>query len=645
MGRKKEKKPLKILTLDTETRGLFGEVFRVGLYDIFTTEYWVGNKYKEIHPILQKLSQTYDVHVYIHNLDFDFSKILQELMTGWDFENGLVINNRSVTIPIEGFTLHDSLSLVMGSLKRLCVDFDLPEEYSKMDLETWVKDNLEPPPDRELLDWYFSTVDPEDETLNKYLKLDCVSLGLILKILIEISELELDKFVRCPTTASLAMSVYRNNYSKDFKLAVSTNYESKLGRFIEGFIRQGYYGGRTEVFRPFLENGFHYDVNSLYPAVMEMYEFPIGFPEVHNSDLWSIWDSWRFTGRGAGMIFAKVEIPDTFIPPLPIRHRFKTGQGEKLIFPTGKVQGTWTLHELHNAMKHGVKLIEIEQIIYWKKTAPIFKGYVEHFKDMKMNSKGAKRSFAKLMQNSLYGKFGMRRERVCYYPVEMKEELYNQKIPYLEIIHPQTGITFLEAMAEVEVDYIQPHISAYVTSYARILLFNALVEQEKNGAVYYCDTDSIAGKKEFPLDLVDDKVYGKWKLETVIDKAVFIQPKLYFEKGIDDKGKPVETRKAKGIPKKHVKAKFNEEYYNHIVNRIRHGKQKLKKGKFLTEHEKRIIIFEAEEGKRKVLTALKSGKDIEEKTVLSKSINLLSIQKRELDFINNTSKPHKLEMF
>lgn len=38
---------------------------------------------------------------------------------------------------------------------------------------------------------------------------------------------------------------------------------------------KAYFGGVTEVFKPLIKNGFHYDVNSLYPFVMRNL-MPIG---------------------------------------------------------------------------------------------------------------------------------------------------------------------------------------------------------------------------------------------------------------------------------------------------------------------------------------------------------------------------------
>jgi len=38
--------------------------------------------------------------------------------------------------------------------------------------------------------------------------------------------------------------------------------------FIENKLRDVYYGGQTELFKPQSENGFVFDVNSLYPFVL-----------------------------------------------------------------------------------------------------------------------------------------------------------------------------------------------------------------------------------------------------------------------------------------------------------------------------------------------------------------------------------------
>nr|UEX92865.1 hypothetical protein [Marasmius tenuissimus] len=45
--------------------------------------------------------------------------------------------------------------------------------------------------------------------------------------------------------------------------------------------------------------------------------------------------------------------------------------------------------------------------------------------------------------------------------------------------------------------------------------------------LYYTDTDSAIVNKPLPNSFVNDNELGKFKLEHVIDKAIFLAPKLY----------------------------------------------------------------------------------------------------------------------
>ncbi|GER42509.1 DNA polymerase [Striga asiatica] len=46
----------------------------------------------------------------------------------------------------------------------------------------------------------------------------------------------------------------------------------------DSFIRRAYYGGHTDVYKPYGENLYYYDVNSLYPYVMKEFPMPGGKP-------------------------------------------------------------------------------------------------------------------------------------------------------------------------------------------------------------------------------------------------------------------------------------------------------------------------------------------------------------------------------
>jgi DNA polymerase elongation subunit (family B) len=44
-------------------------------------------------------------------------------------------------------------------------------------------------------------------------------------------------------------------------------------------IKESYYGGITEVYKPYGKNIHSFDVNSLYPHSMKKYPMPVGKPE------------------------------------------------------------------------------------------------------------------------------------------------------------------------------------------------------------------------------------------------------------------------------------------------------------------------------------------------------------------------------
>lgn len=650
-NKKKSSKPIKVYTLDTETRGLFGGVFRIGLYDgdqAITT-----SNYQDIKTIFDKSSETHEVHVFIHNLDFDLAKLAGELMPGAKFSDSIFINNNVAVFRANNIVLHDSLKLLPASLEKLSKSFKL-EDKAKIDLSDHlincgyaVDKNNEPTTEKELMDKrkslgnYFSNVDPLEPELNEYLVNDLISLYEIIMQVKYISGLDLDEFINCPTTASLAMRVFKSNYEDDYKEVTRTNWRGEWARFCEEFVRQGYYGGRTEVFKPALENGFHYDVNSLYPSVMKDNEYPVGFYNFYEGSKadWCLRHWWK-TGSGAGFAEIEIHIPENIhIPPLPVRH------ANKLLFPVGNLSGVWTFPEIKNAVKYGGKIKKIKQVLYFKRTAPVFRDFVEDHAEIKMTSTGAKREFAKLMQNSLYGKFGMNRKRKTLLDLEDEQECKDKGYPYMKYKHPLLKKEFLFAEIEADAQYIQPHIAAYVTSLARLVLYEALVTQENTS---YCDTDSIACGNAMLPENVDPNEYGKWDLESVVEKGIYLQPKLYFERNPEGK----ETVKAKGIPGD-ILQQFTGATYERILNDIKSGADRVEI--FGHENEQLNVIKGETKVRKKFTSMIKSGQDMSKlgtngeevytSQVIRKGINLRAVQKRRMDFINNTSQPHAVYHF
>lgn len=61
------------------------------------------------------------------------------------------------------------------------------------------------------------------------------------------------------TISRLALNKFFRNYLKDSKIPLI----NKLNQF--NFIYSGYFGGRTEVLKPYGQNLLYYDMNSIYP--------------------------------------------------------------------------------------------------------------------------------------------------------------------------------------------------------------------------------------------------------------------------------------------------------------------------------------------------------------------------------------------
>lgn len=615
-----KERTIRVFTLDTETRGLEGDIFLAGLYD--GECYYESENVQDLLAIIdQDVKRGAEVHVYCHNLNFDLLKFAHHIITqnGVNLNDSIFINNSVVTFFCAGVAYHDSYKLLPSSLERLSKSFGLSDDVGKINLDDYIAEQGYK--DKED---FFKRVPPTDPVLCAYLKNDCRALYTILETTAELAGLPWEKFVRCPTVASLAMQVYQSLFPEDYKEAISTNYYAEGGVEAEAFARESYHGGRTEVFVPFVERAFHYDVNSLYPHVMKANTFPVGFFQHMKGTVAEIaFSRWRRNRIGGGMVRATVHIPeDMWIPPLPVKRH------DKLMFPVGTLKDVWVFEELENALRYGVELIEVHEVVFFTRRSPIFYEFVSKFEKLKNESEGALREFAKNMLNNLYGKFGMSRERDSFFPIEKLDELRAEGKEAILLRHHYYEFDFVQSVTYSRARYIQPHIASYVTAYARILLYNAIHAQIQKGFVAYCDTDSIVTDTELPPDLVDENAFGKWKLEKTLQEGIFVQPKFYYERGTNEKGKDVEIKKAKGVPKS-ILEKFERDLYVDILQKRVEGAEE-------------YPLYEGVKQVPKFGSVLKQDLPPETIFFIRKSLNLLSMEKRDMDYVNNTSKPHYL---
>jgi hypothetical protein len=75
------------------------------------------------------------------------------------------------------------------------------------------------------------------------------------------------------TLPSLALTIFRKEFDSPDKHPFWIPQVKE-----DQFIRHGYYGGHADVYIPRGEDLYYYDVNSLYPLVMNNLTMPIGKP-------------------------------------------------------------------------------------------------------------------------------------------------------------------------------------------------------------------------------------------------------------------------------------------------------------------------------------------------------------------------------
>lgn len=314
----------------------------------------------------------------------------------------------------------------------------------------------------------------------------------------------------------------------------------------ETYVRNSYKGGWCYVVKgkenQLKYNGCTADVNSLYPSMMHSESgnrYPIGKPI-----FWSGSDIPREATDEKHYFFIR------------FRTRFKIKPG---MLPTVQIKGNWmykatewlttsdiynprtgtynryyrnlkgeicdscvtltmTETDYHQFRRHyDVFDFEILDGCYFRSVDGIFDDYIDRYKHIKMTTKGAERTIAKLFLNSLYGRLSLSPNK------DYKVAFVNEGVVHFADVICTTG----------KVVYI-PAGSA-ITSYARNFTISAAQANyygpDEPGFIY-ADTDSI--HCDLPVEAlknvpVHDSNFCCWKIETVWDVALFARQKTYLE--------------------------------------------------------------------------------------------------------------------
>ena len=476
----------------------------------------VGNS---IESFFERIKKEANPYIYFHNLKFDGEFIIYYLLkNGYEHVEAREKRNKTFSTLISDMglfyqievyfevskktkkvTFIDSLKIINQSVESMPKTFKIPENKLEIDYNA----------PREV--GHILTCEEE-----AYIKNDVVIVAKALKYLFDMGLTKM-------TAGSNALSEYKEitKINRFRSLYKPLNYE------IDKDIRRAYRGGFTYL-NPIYKNksvgeGEVLDVNSLYPSVMYKEMLPFGEPFFYEGE----YQEDKVYPLYIQRLTCSFKIKEGRIPTIQIKHsRFVDNE---YITDSGEEPVALTLTSVD--LKLFLEQYDVWDLHYesgWKFKAMrgLFTDYIDKWikvkNDATISGNKGIRQVAKIMLNSLYGKFATSLD-------------VQSKIPYLEgdIVKYKLG-------EKTTKDGVYLPMGAFITAYARdktIRTSQAIKDysRKKYGVDMYCysDTDSI--HTILPIDElkqfceIDDVELGKWKHESHFTRAKFIRQKTYLE--------------------------------------------------------------------------------------------------------------------
>lgn len=355
------------------------------------------------------------------------------------------------------------------------------------------------------------------------------------------------------TIGSCCFQEFKNRYNRNTLKALFPDvYEIPIDEELYGadscgkYIRKSYKGGWCYV-EPrkqgiILGKGCTVDVNSLYPSMMHSMSgnyYPTGEPTFWKGNFIpeeALEERKYFFIR----IKTRFYIKDGYLPFIQIKGTWLYRGTENLncsdVYDMSRKRYyreyydengaltqaiptlTLTMTDYKLFLEHyNVEDFEILDGCYFDAKIGLFDGYIDKYKEIKQNSKGAKRTEAKLFLNNLYGKMATSPDS-CFKIGELNDE---DIVDYF--INRDTG---------KKPGYIP--IGSAITSYARNFTIRAAQKNHHPGKRGFCyaDTDSLhcdCNIEEMSGIELHDSEFCKWAYENSFDKAVFVRQKTYIE--------------------------------------------------------------------------------------------------------------------
>lgn len=606
----KKKKPKKILVGDFETTVYEGqtytEVWASALVELNTEDVIIHHSIHDCFKYLESLDC--DCIVYYHNLKFDGSFWLSYL-----------IKDLEMPQATETFTDEEGINhtrfIKMGDMKNNTFSYSIAEKglWYSVKIKTKAGNYIELRDSLKLIPFSVKEIGKSFETKHK--KLDMEYEGyrfagceitekekqyiandvLVVKEALEIMFSEGHTKL---TIGSCCLSEFKQGFGREYDLNFPKLEQMELNKDIYGsetadeYIRKSYRGAwcylvegaENTVFK----NGLTADVNSLYPSVM--HSDSGNYYAVNKPHFWTgnyiPEEATKFENR---YYFVRVKtcfyLKDGYLPFIQIKnskyysskesletsdfynpldnsyHRYMEDNEGNIL--DSRQEMTLTMTDLKLIQEH-YDLVDFEILdgCWFYAEKKLFDDYINKYKEIKQNSKGAKRTLAKLYLNNLYGKLAT-----------------NPKSNYKVALMKEDGVIgfYDEPDNSQKAGYIA--IGSAITSYAREFTIRTA---QKNFHGYgkrgfkYADTDSIHCDLT-PEELIDVPIhesdFNHWKLESYWDKAIFVRQKTYIEHVTHEDGKDVEHPyhlvKGASIPKRcnelitlNLDMQDNKELYN-----------------------------------------------------------------------------------
>jgi len=490
MARKSNRRP--IWTIDAETdpfrKGRVPLPFIWGVYQ----EDGVYNEFEKTEDMIAYVSQ-HKVIAYAHNGGkFDWHFVTDYIE---DFEPLTIINGRLAKFTIGECELRDSFNIIpapLSAYQKDEIDYDIFEESERYKPKNWTK-------------------------IRSYLKSDCIYLHEMIMEFVEEYGISL-------TQAGAAMKFW-SKLTGTKKPQSSDMYYERMSKY--------YYGGRVECFhKGIIEEQFKVvDINSAYPYAMT-FEHPWGLAYNTYDEMPNISD------EELSRCFITLQAKSLGAFP------YRTDKG--LIFPNDNIHREFHITGWEYIAARDTGALEMAKIISVKEYMETisFKEYVDHFFALKdeatkelakakarNDQKGislwsARRLFAKLFLNSLYGKFASNPENYEEFmtlPASMIDAALNEDgWFYCKLLSEETAIVN-RPLEEEKRRYYDVAVAASITGFVRSYLWRNIASTK--GTILYCDTDSIAASYIDDIPISDR--LGDWDLEAECDFAAIAGKKLY----------------------------------------------------------------------------------------------------------------------